>query len=238
MANIYATLAAGSDIPSTIVGRANSRVYTELLEHTSELLTANEAADEVTVIATFGGTATGGNYTLTVNAPLYGVSYTTASIAHDAAAATIEAALDTASPATVGDGDINVAAGATDFTDGNMTFTCSGNVAETPVLISITDVDLSGTDPVVGAVTRSTAGQPDRNALQALFDLGLVSGTVPDCGEANTDWVTGTVQAGPFGKVSIDTAAWLAWKLGEEEGIDDNRNSVNTLLDLPDALHG
>lgn len=238
MSDIYNNLVTNATFPEAWVGRSKSLVEKEIVSQNGSLLTtANTAANEVTVIATFGGTATSGNYTLSVNIPTSGISYTTANIVYNAAAATIEAALDTASPATVGDGDINVAAGTTNFTDGNMTFTCSGNVATMPVLVTIADVNLAGTSPTVGAVTRTTDGQPDRNALQVLFDLGIVSGTIPATGEASVDWVKGTYISS-IRPVGIGTIAWLSQQLAVEEGITTNREAVDTLYDLPAALMG
>ena len=247
MANLYQNLIDNYTLPAAMVGRAASRVGQQLAREAARAdvkpATAFATTNEVTVIAAFGGTANAGNFTLTVNLPTRSITYTTANIAYNAAAATIEAALDTASPATVPDGDINVAASATDFTDGNMTFTCNGsaNVSNMPVLITIANVNLSGTAPTVGAVTRSTPGQTTRNAAQALLELNIIDGTIPDCGEASTDWNLPTAAGDYVGwsrRVRLETIDWLAQQLKLEEGINDNRDALRALYNLPEALYG
>lgn len=239
MADVYDTLVSDYSFPSAPVGRAKSIVKQDIeKQKTSLLSTANTASNECTSIAQFGGTATSGNFTLTVNAPLAGYEYTTANIAYNATDSDIETALDTASPAGVADGDISVTAGTTDFTDGEMVFDCAGALANTPVIITITDADLAGTSPTVGAVSRVTVGNPGQAALQALFDLKLVSGTVPNCGEASSDWTKGTGPCTPEQEVSLETIYWLSQQLYVEQGITDNREAVDALYDFPAALHG
>lgn len=150
------------------------------------------AQDSVTSIATHLTTTSGGNYTLTVTIPSIdgkgtAVTYTTASIAYNATAATMEAALDTASPATVTDGDIVVAeAASAGLSDGACTFTCEDDVASMPVFITIADVDLSGSGNGVGAVTQTTYGQAQQVSKQALYDMNVVSGTRNEVGAAPT----------------------------------------------------
>ena len=158
----------------------------------ASIRTAFAAQDSLTSIATHLTTTSGGNYTLTVTIPSIdgggtAVAYTTASIAHNATGATIEAALDTASPATVTDGDIAVVeAGSAGLSDGACTFTCSGTVASMPVFITIADVDLSGSGNGVGAVTQTTYGQAAQVSKQALYDMNVVAGTRNEVGSAPT----------------------------------------------------
>jgi len=244
MANIFQNILDNYTFPAAKVGRAQSRAYQQVAKQASigavTLSAANVAVDEVTDIATLTGTVTSGNYTISVNATVNGITYTTANITWNATAATIEAALDTASPATVGDGDISVAeAGVAGLSDGNCSFTCSGNLSEVPVLITATNVDLAG--GTVGAVTRTTDGHADRNIQQALFELNIIDGTVPDAGEASTDW---TVPAsandyiGWYRRARLELIEWFATQLVVEEGITANRDSLRTLYGLPEALFG
>jgi len=247
MANIFQNLIDNATFPAAKAGRAISRAKQQITREAAlsvaNLTSANTSANEVTVVATYNGTVSGGNFTITVNLPTRGITYTTANIAHNATAGTIEGALDTASPATVPDGDINVAASGTNLTDGNMTFTCNGsaNVASMPVLITTTNVNLSG-GGTLGATTRTTDGQPNRNALQALYELNIIDGTVPASGEASTDWVKPTTAPndyiGWYRRAWLETIEFLATQLKVEEGISDNRDAVRTLYGLPEALFG
>jgi len=246
MADIFQNLIDNYTFPAAKAGRAQSRAYEQVAREAArsvaKLVTANTAQDEDTDIATHLTTTSGGNYTLTVNATVNAITYTTANIAYNADAATIEAALDTASPATVGDGDVNVAeSGSAGLSDGNCAFTCSGNLAEVPVLITITDVDLSGSGHGVGAVTRTAAGQPDRNTMQALIEMNIIDGSTPDCGEASTDWTLPTTAddyIGWYRRARLELIWWLAHQLVVEEGITDNRDALNTLYGLPTTLFG
>lgn len=245
MANIFQNLIDNYTFPAAKVGRARSRAYQQVAREAAKavagLTTANTAQDEVTDIAQHVATVSGGTFTLSVNATVNAITYTTAGIAYNATAATIEAALDTASPATVGDGDINVAeAGSAGLSDGNCAFTCSGNLAEVPVLITIDGASLTG-GGTAGAVTRTTAGQPDRNALQALFELNVIDGSVPDCGEASTDWTLPTAAndyIGWYRRARLELIWWLGAQLVVEEGITNNKLALLALYDLPVALFG
>jgi len=240
MADIYTGLLAYTD-PSPSrpqVGVADGRVKNYLQHMAAKsakaLTAANTTANEVTVIATHLTTTSGGNYTLTVNIPTRDIVYTTANIAYDDAAATIEAALDTASPATVPDGDINVAeSGAAGLSDGNCTFTCNGsaNVANMPVLITIADVDLSGSGNGVGAVTRSTAGRKNRYAHQALTELLAVTGATQDAGEEPT-LVDNTANAvGWVDRPSLRVIQWLGVCVSTfEEGTPYVLDQLETLF--------
>lgn len=151
MADIYTSLLAYTNPspPGPAVGMADSRVKNYLQKMAAEgpknLNSAMTAATEDTDIAQHVATVSGGNYTISVNATYNGIVYTTANIAWNATGATIEAALDTASPATVGDGDIAVTqSGTAGLSDGNCQFLCSGNLASVPVLITIDGTNLTG----------------------------------------------------------------------------------------------
>lgn len=178
---IYTDLASSTQIPSS--GRVG-------LDRSSAGQLLNKAAmgdlgvragfgaqSAVTRIAAHTGTPTGGNYTLTVSIPTLGVEFTTASIAYNAAAATIETAIDTASPASVPNGDLAVTEeGSAGLSDGYIDITAEDAVANMPVHITINDVDMAGGSP--GEVTLTTAGQGNRKAAQALFDMNVVSGAL------------------------------------------------------------
>ena len=147
---------------------------------------AYDALDEVSQIDQLTGTPSGGDYTLTVEAPVLGVTYTTAAIAFDAVEATIQTALDTASPVGVTDAAIVVAEENTaGLDDGFCDFTVALELLAQPVYISIDNSGVTG----IGAaqtVTRTVAGQPARNSLQALYDMNVIAGAVPSAGDAPT----------------------------------------------------
>jgi hypothetical protein len=244
MASIFQNLLDNATFPVTKPGRAVSRAYQQISQFQAAkpvaLTAANTAGDEVTDIATHLTTTSGGNYTISVNASANGITYTTASLAYNATAATIEAALDTASPATIVNGDIAVAeAGSVGLSDGNCSFTCSGNLASVPVLITATDVDLSGSGAGVGAVTRTTPGRKDRNAYQALFEMNIVDGAGNDAGESpamtlptNTDDYVGW-----WKRARLETIDFLCGQVDVEEG-NTTAVLVRGLYNLPEALFG
>lgn len=244
MASIFQNLIDSGTFPVTKVGRAVSRAYQQIAQDEAfqavNLTAANTAADEITVAAQHGAGTNGGNYSITVSIPTWGTTYTTANIAWNATAGDIETALDAASPATVTNGDINVAeSGVVALGDGNATFTCSGTVASLAVLITTANVALSGGAATVGAVTRSTAGRPDRNAMQALIEKNVIDGTVPDCGEANADWALPTTSGDYIGwwrRARLETINFLADQMYLEDGNATNREAVKDLYNLPEAL--
>jgi len=229
MSNIYTNLVA-SGMPAAPPGRRYSLAEAELRDQPSVAVkTAYAAADEVTRIAANTATVSGGNYTISVNATALGITYTTASILYNATAATIEAALDTASPATVVDGDITVSEeGSAGHSDGYCDYTCSGNLASTPVLITITDVDLTG-GGTVGAVTRTTGGQAIRNATQALFELNVVTGTLQKSAAAPADWTRPSQEIYDPKRIGASTRTLLLVLAEAEDGTSDVRTTVEAL---------
>lgn len=194
------------------------------------LATSNSAQSAVAEISELVD-SDGGTYTLTVSIPTRGITYTTAAIAYNAAAATIETALDTASPATVGDGEIAVDdSGSAGLSDGDLTLTASGSIADMPVLISIDASSVTGTS-AGGEVTYTTEGQGDRSAVQALFTLAIVTGTLPQSGVAPTDWV----KPAPIGRTRPKEyqIKQIATRAALEEGNEAYYNAVAALYTFP-----
>jgi hypothetical protein len=146
-----------------------------------EALPATYAAkNAVGKIAVQTGTPTGGTYTITVTVPTYNngrsLTYTTAAIAYNATAATIQAALDTASPAGITNAAIVVAEeNSAGLSDGYCTFTCAQELVGNQLTLATTDSLTGGTTPASGAVTYTTYGQPKRNALYALVALSVIT---------------------------------------------------------------
>nr|MBA3481727.1 hypothetical protein [Pirellulales bacterium] len=127
--------------------------------------TAATAADEVQTV-TIGGTATGGTFTLTY------AGQTTAAIAYNADAATVDAALEAL--ANIGAGDVTCTGGALPGAAVIVTFTGA---------LALTDVDemtasgtlLTGTSPTVAVATTTHGG--------AAGALGAVTAVTPATGK-------------------------------------------------------
>lgn len=230
---LYTDLAGGAQTgtkPRVGLDRASAhQLLNKAHMHDSDVRSAFAAASAVTQIAALTGTVVSGNYTLTVSIPTLGVEFTTASIAYNAAAATIQTAIDTASPASVPNGDLVVAdEGSAGVSDGFITITAEDAVADMPVHITINDVDLSGGG--VGEVTLTTAGQGDRKAAQALYDLNVVAGTLWTSGLA----VSGLTRPASNGqsRARYQLIRDLAKMAAVEDGTDDIYDAVMALYPL------
>lgn len=176
---LYTDLASGVQTgPKPNVGLDRSSAQQLLSKahlHDSGVRPAFAEADAVTRIGAHTFADPDGTYTLTVSIPTLGVLFTTAALAHDANAAAIEAAIDTASPASVPNGDLAVTeGGSAGLEDGFIDITAEDAVAGMPVYITID----GGGDVFPGAVTLTSAGQADRKGAQALYDLNVIAGTL------------------------------------------------------------
>lgn len=193
------------------------------------------ALNEVQTIPEQTDAGAGDTYTLTIDLPWLAVgTFTTAGIAYDAVAATIETAIDVAATAAgvTGwvNGDISVAmVGAAGLDDGAVTLTFDGaSVANTPATLTVlTATGFTKTDPIV----RTIGGQVDREATQALFDLGIVSGTLHQSLDAPADWVRPTAPNGK--KPRIGLIKDLATQASYEDGTDEILAAVAELYQFP-----
>jgi len=153
---------------TTVVDKTEPQVaidrtaYNELVRRRDELdpaaPSAYDTANEVQSVGAFTGTFTGGNYTLTIAPP--GVSaLTTANIAHNANAATVEGALNTVCTGNIvgwTNGDISVAGG--DLTSAPLTLAFDGILTQKNMGATvIADVDL--TDGSANAANTITTNQ-------------------------------------------------------------------------------
>ena len=191
--------------------------------------TFNET-DEVQTIPTFNGVVSGGNFTITVVDPADGSSITTANIAHNANAATIETALDTVCTGNITgwtNGDISVSGG--DLTTANVLLTYDGSSVDGQNIAqcTITDVDLSGGGTVTAATT-TTNGQAARKTWAVMWALGLIAAAdLPAQGSALADGATLWVTA-------AENAVWpnaaLRGALAEQAAIDDANPTLETQL--------
>lgn len=227
---IYTDLAAGTVATGALapgLDRASRhQLLSKAYQHDPDPSGAYAAASAVIDIATHTGTVVGGTYTLSVSIPRLGVSFTTADIANDATAATIEAALDTASPASVPDGDLAVTEeGSAGLQDGGITITGEDALASTPIFVTIDGTNLTGGD--AGEVTQTVFGQTDRKAGQALWELNVVQGTVHNSGVA-VNALTKPASLGqtrPRSGLIEDLARVAAW----EDGSDSILTAVRSL---------
>lgn len=141
-------------------------------------------ANEIQTIGTYNGAVSGGNFTLTITLA-NGETITTANIAHDAVAATIESAIDTAATGNITDwtnADISVALTG-NLTANAATVTFDGTSVDAtnhPALV-MNDVDLSG-GGTSGNVATTTNGQTKRVTLAALNVMGIIASPPPPQG--------------------------------------------------------
>lgn len=211
--------------PSSPSARELSRLLGDIgdIDMPASLLAANE----VQSIAKYGGTVTGGTFKLTIILA-NGKSFTTAAIAYNANAATIQTAIDTAATAAAIPGWVNgsiVVAGG-DLTIAAVTLSCSG-AAVAGQKMGLTTID--GTSLVggtAGAVTVTVDGQTDRMAWAVLQRFGIISGTVPVQGTSPSG-ITAVYKRGffPFG-----ISDSLVQDLIVEAAVEDNSVAVQTTL--------
>lgn len=189
------------------------------------------AANEVSVIPEQTDAGVGDTYTLTIELPVKKKTFTTAAIAYNAVAATIEAAIDTAATGVVSgwtNSDISVSmSGAAGLDDGTVTLTFDGaSVVNTPALVSLTATGFNATGPI----TRSTPGRGDRKAAKALFDMNVIAGSLWNSGAAPSGLTRpdSNGQSRPRRQLILD----LALQAAIEDGKDDIYNQVAALYPL------
>lgn len=182
------------------------------------------AINEVQSIAIFGGTPSAGTFTLAFTLKS-GATFTTAAIAYNANAATIQTA-------------VNTAAAAASVTAGHIAIT-GGPLTTTPLTITYSGATVSGqnhgqvviqvtglTGGTVGAASTTTSGQTARSAWALLKVLGIVGGTIPEQG-SDPSSVTAGITRGDFPhSLSSDTVKAII----EEAAIQDNNEAVKTTL--------
>lgn len=189
-----------------------------------------QAINEVQSIAKYTGTVTAGTIKITITLAS-GLSFQTAAIVYNAAAATILAAINTAATGVVPgwtNGDIAVAGG--DLTTAAVTLTFSG-ASVAGQNIGLTVVDGSAlTGGTAGAVTVTTEGQSARLSWAVLLRLGIIGGTVPVQG-SNPVGITAGYKRGqfPFG-LHDDTVQALITEAAVEDGNANVSTTLNSLL--------
>lgn len=182
------------------------------------------ATNEVQSIA-FNALIDGGTFTLTITLA-DGTTFTTAAIAYNANAATIQAAIDTASPASVANAAIVVTGGNLATANVVLTFSGSGasaqNVATTVVGNSLTDGGVPVATPVVTTVTE---GQANRPAWALLKLTSVIDGTPPVQGTSEV-LVSGSTRAA---NVRYPDAGVIR-ALAREAAIADGNDAVEAAI--------
>jgi hypothetical protein len=181
---------------------------------------AYAAKDEVQSIAIYDGTVDGGTFTLTITLR-DGTTFTTAAIAHDANAATIETAIDTASPAEITAGDIAVTGGPLTTTPVVLTFDGDSVEGDNHALTTIDGAELTG-GGTAGAITATTEGQTVRNARAVLYNLGVISDATPPA--------QGLTTAPTKGANLLGVAPWVVRELAQEVAFEDLDNDIYQVL--------
>ena len=182
--------------------------YNELLRQQNTLdptaPAAYDAADEVQSIAVFGGTFTGGNYTLTLTPPV-DAAVTTANIAYNANAATIEGAVNTVCTGNITgwtNGDISVTGG--DLTGSPVVLTFDGTSVDNLNFEAtvIADVDLTDgsansantitTNQGTIVLTADAVGTEFNGEVFTLADVGSLAVTYDDVNTFTVNYNGGT----------------------------------------------
>ncbi len=157
--------------------------------------TNGAARDEVQSIAQHVPTVSGGTFALTLEIkldPANTVVFTTAAIAYDANAATIETAIDVAATAATfpawTNADISVSGG--DLNSAPVVLTFDGaSVLNLNHTLTIIDGALLTGGGSAGAVTTTTHGQPNRLAWSMLLGLEVVTTAITsEHGVAPASW--------------------------------------------------
>ena len=181
-------------------------------------------------IASYVPTVSGGTFTLTIT--LKGESpFTTAAIAFDADAATIEGAIDTAATAASlggwANGNISVAGGPLTTTPVTLTFDGAFVDQEKHTLTTADGGSLTGGGSM-GAITETTRGQSKRNAWAVLELVGVVSGIPPAQGSISP------ITKGTGNGSALYPDPFVLRKLCEEANAEDGNPDglLDALLDV------
>jgi hypothetical protein len=196
----------------------------EWVSSTPPTAVAGAGSSEVQTVTITGG-PTGGSFTLTFDGA------TTAAIAFDATAATVDSALEAL--ATVGAGNVSVTGGPGPGTPWTVTFTGALEATDVPQMTATSSLT-GGTSPAV-AVTTTTAGITSSPAKT------VTTTTRPDLSWNYSDpqsdsqvafQVLVYTQAWVDGHDMSDPLAWSADAIVSREGIDPNARGIACPVDL------
>jgi hypothetical protein len=185
-----------------------------------------EARNEVQSIAIFGGSPSGGTFTLSFTLK-GGTTFTTAGIAHNANAATIQGAINTAATAASvpgwANGDIVVTGGPLTTTPITLTYSGASVASKNHGAVSINAAGVTG--GTAGAVSTTTHGQSKRLAWAVLRVSGCISSDPPAQGTSPSSVVAIDRAANPH---MLDQDAIR--DLAREASIEDESADVYTAI--------
>jgi hypothetical protein len=190
------------------------------------------ATNQVDHIAADGGSPSGGNFTLTFTLNRL-QPFTTANIAYNANAGTIQTAINTAAalagvPGFV-NGDIAVTGGPLSTTACDFTYSGTSVAAKKHTTVSINGAGITG--GTAGAASTTTNGQTNRTAWATLNAAGITSGTPPVQGVATAPTVTSTYNTNaPEFDLEQDTLRALANEAAADDGNAAVATAINTAL--------
>lgn len=203
-------------------------------------ISAAAAIDAIHTLAVDTVDHTGGTFTLTIGirsatGQTY-TTFTTAGIAYNANAATIEGAIDTAATAASvpswTNGDITVAGGnLQSATPVTLTFDGASVAGRQHAATIFNDSMTGGTSPGT-RVTVSTAGQTARPAWGVLLATGVITGTLPNqTANASASAVT---KGSNFQKIPDWFIRSMAREAAAEDGNNESYFSIVGSLDYQD----
>lgn len=198
----------------------------QLRKQTVDPTNTQVAANAVHTVKQFATDPTGGTFTLTVTLRS-GETFTTAGIAYNANAATIESAIDTAATAASitgwTNGDISVSGGNLLAAGADVVLTFDGT-SVAGLNHSLTTIDgssLTGGSLDSPSTVVTTAGQTARPALGALMILGVVGGT-PQIQQADTLATLTMTKGDNLAKVP----GGVVLELCKQSAIEDSNNAA------------
>jgi hypothetical protein len=236
---VFSDVISADDTVSSTAGGLNASIRRSLESMGVTLGDPDVSGDTAVVneaqsIAIYSGTVSGGTFTLAITLAS-GEAFTTAGIAFDANAATIETAIDVAATAdgVTGwtNGDITVAGGPLTTTPVTLTFDGASVDGGNHGLTVIDGASLTG-GGTAGAVSESTAGQTGRPAWEALQMAGIIGGTIPEQGE-DADAITdaGGWRGMPQ-RLSIPAIKALALQAARDDGNDAIYGQILAVLGI------
>lgn len=175
------------------------------------------ARNEVNTIA-HNATIDGGTFTLGFNLNNGSAVFTTAAIVFGANAATIQAAINTASPASIADDAIVVTGGNMATTDVVLTYSgASVSGRNQPTVVVGNSLTASAVPVTAPAVTVTADGQPDRSGWSILKAMGVITDSAP---------AAGVVVVVTAGANLLLTPPWLIKAMAKEIAVQDRNDAV------------
>lgn len=195
--------------------------------------TGFDVANEVQSIAIHEAGTDGGTFTLTITLA-DGTTFTTAAIAFDAVAATIETAIDTAADGVVAGftaGDIAVTGGPLTTDPLVLTFTGAAASQKPELTVITSSLTATAVPSDAGEVTVTTDGQTKRTPWAVLRVSGVISGTPPVQGTSDTV-VAGSTRASNPHYPNLDLVRALAKEAAFVDGNTDVETAILAAADL------